>query len=152
MCTYLHDSLLPCHATNIPLAKLLTLACTHPFQMTGNLENLVRQKVMFLCPVTWYNFCLTNCRLGQDKLLFLFAECKHRWRGGVCRLCARPASSSFTCHAEEGAASHSLSHAGWQSGRNHLACFSLILGLRDSSGAEWSQHFKPLWEYSLPTV
>ena len=127
--------------------------------MTGNLESLIRWKVTFLCPVTWCNYCLTNGHLGQGKLLLLLAQGKRWWRGRVCHLCAslcaRAASSSFSCHADESRTSHPLSCAGWQSGRRHLALFQLICLIPSfgrSLGAGWPQCFKALREYSLPTA
>lgn len=152
----MYDGLLPCHTANIPFAKLMTLACTRPFQMTGNLENLIRHKVMFLCPATQYNFCLTNCHLGQDKLLLLLAQCKRWWHGGVlpslgcllhktsflliwlpCRKeCTIPPSVPCRLTELQGTSVTVL----------RSVCFLPRLG--DFSGAERPQYFKALWEYS----
>lgn len=122
--------------------------------MTGNLENLIRPKVTSLCPVTRYNFCLTNWHVGQGKLLPLLPQQKHWWHRRFCHLCgalyAGPVCSSWSTMST---GSHPLSWAGWQETPGALLrTVCLISSFAQFSGAGWAQYFKSLWEYSLSAV
>lgn len=145
----LHDSLLPCHAAAVALAKLVTLVCTRPFQETGNLENIIWQKVTFLCPVTWYNFWLID-RWDRASCCHSFPSRNAGGTGGsavpVCRTCV-------LLMGQNQGRSHPLSSAGWQErSATLLRTMSLMPSFAQVSGAEWPQCFKSLWDSSLSAV
>lgn len=116
--------------------------------MSGNLENLIRQKVTFLCPVSGYNFCLPNWQPGQGTLLPRLPQQSSGGTGGSA-IPVAPCRSWVLPEQQDGSRTRTLP-----------GCWEILALCAPSpalqfSGAEWLQYLRwqaPKYPPNVPQI